>query len=43
MVMKGIMMMRVTIKIMNNKGYRGRGGGVSIVATKKFHQFFYKN
>ena len=35
MVMKGIMMMRVTIKIMNNKGYRGRGGGgVSIVATK---------
>ena len=27
MVMKGIMMMRVTIKIMNNKGYRGRGGG----------------
>ena len=31
MVMKGIMMMRVPIKIMNNKGY---WGGLSIVATK---------
>ena len=27
MVMKGIMMMRFTIKIMNNKGYRGGGVG----------------
>ena len=40
MVMKVIMMMRVTMKIMNKSSYRRV---LPIVATKKFYQFFYKN
>ena len=40
MVMKIIMMMRVIMKIMNRRSY---WRVLPMVATKQFHQFFYKN